>query len=196
MNEQEIMAYLGSLKQRDGIAVYTPFKYFKGLTTRTEVRRRFREIVDSKRSSEFRRSVFHTDEDKKTRPSRYTQLFAERYPDAAGKSLAVKARSTGIPLDVLERVYEKGRAAWKTGHRVGATPEQWGYARVHSFCVLGCTAFASDFPLLEEAIGRMQRSDPKTQKFLRQPISCPESTLLKLRKRDTYRRFRALSPSP
>jgi hypothetical protein len=193
MDRDEILAYLDALKQKDDIRIYTPFKYFKGLKTRTDVRRRFREIVDSKRSSEYRRSVFRTDDNKKTRPSRYTQLFAERYPDAVGASLAVKARITGVPVDILQRVYEKGRAAWKTGHRVGATPEQWGHARVHSFCVVGCTAFASDFPLLEEAIHRMRKTDPRTLKFLRQPVSCPESSIRRFK--DKYQRFRTLSSS-
>jgi hypothetical protein len=45
--------------------------------------------------------------------------------DQAGKSLA----------DKLRKVYNRGVAAWKTGHRPGTTPSQWGHARVNAFIV-------------------------------------------------------------
>ena len=53
--------------------------------------------------------------------------------DAAGKSLKSKAEKSGMPTSVLRQVYNRGVAAWKTGHRPGTTPEQWGHARVNSF---------------------------------------------------------------
>ena len=53
--------------------------------------------------------------------------------DAADKSLAKKAEKSGMPQGVLKQVYNRGVAAWKTGHRPGTTPEQWGHARVNSF---------------------------------------------------------------
>ena len=31
----------------------------------------------------------------------------------------------------------RGMAAWKTGHRPGATEQQWGYARVNAFLTKG-----------------------------------------------------------
>lgn len=48
-------------------------------------------------------------------------------------SLKKKADKTGMPMGVLRSVYNRGVAAWKTGHRPGTTPEQWGHARVNSF---------------------------------------------------------------
>ena len=48
-------------------------------------------------------------------------------------SLKKKADKTGIPLGILRKVYNRGVAAWKSGHRPGTTPEQWGHARVNSF---------------------------------------------------------------
>ena len=53
--------------------------------------------------------------------------------DAADKSLAKKSEKSGMPQGVLKQVYNRGVAAWKTGHRPGTTPEQWGHARVNSF---------------------------------------------------------------
>lgn len=53
--------------------------------------------------------------------------------DAAGKSLGDKAKKSGMPKGILRQVYNRGVAAWRTGHRPGTTPEQWGHARVNSF---------------------------------------------------------------
>ena len=44
-----------------------------------------------------------------------------------------KADETGVPIALLRIVMRRGMAAWKTGHRPGATQQQWGYARVNSF---------------------------------------------------------------
>ena len=52
---------------------------------------------------------------------------------AADKSLKDKAEKTGMPFGILKQVYNRGVAAWRTGHRPGTTPEQWGHARVNSF---------------------------------------------------------------
>ena len=38
-----------------------------------------------------------------------------------------------MPLGILKQVFNRGMAAWKTGHRPGASQQQWGYARVNSF---------------------------------------------------------------
>ena len=47
--------------------------------------------------------------------------------------LKAKAEKSGMPLGVLRQVYNRGIAAWRTGHRPGTTPQQWGFARVNSF---------------------------------------------------------------
>ena len=53
--------------------------------------------------------------------------------DAADKSLKKKAEASGMSFSILKKVYNRGVAAWRTGHRPGTTPEQWGHARVNSF---------------------------------------------------------------
>ena len=53
------------------------------------------------------------------------------------KSLKDKAEKTGIPYGILKKVYDRGVAAWRTGHRPGTTPSQWGLARVNSFATKG-----------------------------------------------------------
>ena len=47
--------------------------------------------------------------------------------------LAAKAEKSGMPVGILRQVYNRGMAAWKTGHRPGTTPQQWAMARVNSF---------------------------------------------------------------
>ena len=44
-----------------------------------------------------------------------------------------KAEKTGMPYSVLKKVYDRGMAAWRGGHRPGATQVQWALARVNSF---------------------------------------------------------------
>lgn len=48
-------------------------------------------------------------------------------------SFAAKAAKSGISVGTLKKVYNRGVAAWKTGHRPGTTPSQWGHARVNAF---------------------------------------------------------------
>jgi hypothetical protein len=55
----------------------------------------------------------------------------------ATASLKKKSEKSGIPLGILRQVYNRGMAAWKTGHRPGATQQQWGFARVNSFITKG-----------------------------------------------------------
>lgn len=49
------------------------------------------------------------------------------------KALKKKQKETGVPLALLRIIMRRGMAAWRTGHRPGATQQQWGYARVNSF---------------------------------------------------------------
>jgi hypothetical protein len=49
------------------------------------------------------------------------------------KGLETKAKKTGMPYGILKKVYDRGMAAWKGGHRPGATQQQWAFARVNSF---------------------------------------------------------------
>ena len=53
--------------------------------------------------------------------------------DKIETGLKNKAKETGVPIGILRVVMRRGMAAWKTGHRPGATQQQWGYARVNSF---------------------------------------------------------------
>ena len=55
--------------------------------------------------------------------------LSEKSMDALKK----KAEKSGYTYGTLKKVYDRGVAAWRTGHRPGTTPQQWGYARVNAF---------------------------------------------------------------
>ena len=47
--------------------------------------------------------------------------------------LQKKADKSGMSYSILKKVYDRGMAAWKGGHRPGASQHQWAFARVNSF---------------------------------------------------------------
>ena len=49
------------------------------------------------------------------------------------EGLKKKSAKSGISYGTLKKVYNRGMAAWKTGHRPGTTPQQWAMARVNSY---------------------------------------------------------------
>ena len=59
--------------------------------------------------------------------------FNEIISEKSQSALAKKSEKSGISVGTLRKVYNRGVAAWKTGHRPGTTPQQWGYARVNAF---------------------------------------------------------------
>lgn len=57
--------------------------------------------------------------------------------ESALEGLKKKSEKSGIPYSILKKVYDRGLAAWKIGHRPGANQQQWAYARVNSFITKG-----------------------------------------------------------
>ena len=56
-------------------------------------------------------------------------LFEDQGTETALKN---KAEKTGFPLSVIRAIFNKGRSAWRTSHRPGTNPDQWGFARVNA----------------------------------------------------------------
>jgi len=66
--------------------------------------------------------------------SDYLDTQVEGYQlDEKIAGLVKKSKKSGMPYGILKKVYDRGMAAWKTGHRPGTTPQQWAFARVNSF---------------------------------------------------------------
>tara|TARA_R110001606_G_scaffold389229_1_gene555166 strand:+ start:1264 stop:2868 length:1605 start_codon:yes stop_codon:yes gene_type:complete len=88
------------------------------------------------------------------------------------KGLVKKATETGISYGILKKVFDRGMAAWKSGHRPGATPHQWAYARVNSFATKSKGTWGgADSDLADEVRGKSESAfkphwmyDPKTGK--------------------------------
>ena len=65
--------------------------------------------------------------------------------------LEKKSEKSGVPYGILKQVYNRGMAAWRTGHRPGTTPQQWAFARVNSFLTGGKTRTTADKDLWAKA---------------------------------------------
>jgi hypothetical protein len=85
------------------------------------------------------------------------------------EGLKKKAEKSGISYGTLKKVFDRGVAAWRTGHRPGTTPQQWGYARVNSFITGGKTRTTADADLakgLKEATHIQAPSDAIMKKAI------------------------------
>ena len=126
------------IKDKEGTQ---PAKYYTGLAKSTK----------SKRDAHFKKGAKMDDDnpaaykpapgdaEAETKPSKHTKKFKDMYGESlqldedATKALKNKAEKSGMPLGILRKVYDRGVAAWRTGHRPGTNPQQWGLARVNSF---------------------------------------------------------------
>ena len=130
---------------------FRPKKYFSGLsqTKRVQRAKEIRKFGSISFKNPKAYKGFQTDKGVKTKSSQYTLRWNRLYPDA--KSLSERAKATGVPERFLRESYNRGLAAWRTGHRPGATQQQWGYARVSSFLLCGKTHYSTDADLVRKA---------------------------------------------
>jgi len=73
------------------------------------------------------------------------------------KALKKKSDKSRFPLGILKKVWDRGYAAWKTGHVPGTTPQQWAMARVNSFLVGGRTTEVGDKALYKQAKANLKK---------------------------------------
>lgn len=128
-----------------------PPKYYRGLSKRKATQRRREILTFGKRHWKDPRAYvgFQTNRGVKTKKSSYTAQWDRLFPKA--KSLKARAAATGVPERFLRESYNRGLAAWRTGHRPGATQQQWGYARVSSMLLCGKTHYSTDADLVRKA---------------------------------------------
>jgi hypothetical protein len=135
-----------------------PRRYYKGLSWATK-RKRQREIKKFGSMSWKNPKAyvgFKTDKGVKTKTSSYMEQWRALYPDAV--SIKEKAEASGVPEDILKESYNRGMAAWRTGHRPGATAQQWGHARVASLLVCGKTHYGPDSDLVRKGKTHSKRA--------------------------------------
>ena len=80
------------------------------------------------------------------------------------KGLTNKAKATGVPYNILKKVYDRGMAAWTGGHRPGVGQHQWAFARVNSFLTGGKTQKTADKDLWAKVPEGAKRSAKKGAK--------------------------------
>ncbi len=100
--------------------------------------------------------------DGKMPESESTKAYKSMYGDHAegtDKGLAAKAKASGIPLGILKKVFAKGMAAWRSGHRPGVAPQQWAMGRVNSFITGSGGARKADADLWAQAKGKKKKED-------------------------------------
>ena len=147
-----------SIKDREGTQ---PAKYFKDMSKETK----------KKRDAHFKKKKEGPapgDADAKTKPSVHTKKFKQMYGESEmktfkemysqfdeNKGLKNKSEKSGVSVGILKKVYDRGLAAYKTGHRPGTTAPQWAMARVNSF-LTGGGARKSDADLWKQAKGQKE----------------------------------------
>jgi hypothetical protein len=138
-DEKEKMTVKDKIKKSD---------YYKGLAKSTNKKRHAQFAKQSKMDDDNPAAYKPApgDKDAKTKPSKHTKKYKQMYGEhftfedymiedkgSAKKALQKKADKSGMPYAILKKVFDRGVAAWRTGHKPGTTPIQWGLARVNSF---------------------------------------------------------------
>ena len=142
---------------------YAP-RYLRGLSQDEKFEKKF-EIkynqIKEKNTGKKSYSPLRSDVEKKSpKLSKYTEKWNKTYKNT--KTLKEKSNISGVPVDILKKVNEKGLAAWRGGqHRPGASQQSWGVSRVNSFLTCGKTFYFPDHKLVKDAIKR----SPKAKKF-------------------------------
>jgi len=99
----------------DDPRAYKPFRSDKGVKSTKK----------SQYTSKFKKMFGELSEEKK-------QIVREKLSAKIRKSLKKKAKKANAPMGALTTIYNKGLAAWRTGHRPGANQHAWAMARVNS----------------------------------------------------------------
>lgn len=131
--------------------MYLPKRYFSSLS-QTKRQQRKKELTRrSKMSWKDPKAYrpFKTDKGVRTRSSKYVLDWKRRFPEV--KSIEGASKVTGVPASLIRESYNRGVAAWRTGHRPGATKEQWGIARYRSMLLCGKTHYTTDSDLVTKA---------------------------------------------
>ena len=117
-----------------------PKKYVAGLSDK-EKKSHDRHLEKQGKKSDSDKSAYKqspADKVAKTKTSKFTKKYKQMYGEdmsieEAIKGLQNKSKKSGMSYSILKKVYDRGMAAWKGGHRPGTTPQQWAFARVNSF---------------------------------------------------------------
>lgn len=158
------------LEQIQPLQEKSPQRYHSGLSKSTSAAREKHfekgEKMDDNNPAAYKPAP--GDARAETKPSKYTKAYKKKFGESTKvfkervkskklceeiEALKNKSEKSGIPYDILKKVYDRGMAAWRTGHRPGTTPQQWALARVNSFIVGGKTRKTTDADLWKQYKG-------------------------------------------
>jgi hypothetical protein len=150
-------------KAKQIISRYTiPERYLEGLVGDERLLRQI-ELVSKKRQGKQERlkplkSDVIAREKEIPKEGPCTNKWDKMYPNS--KSIAQKAKISGIPADILKKVDNKGQGAYySSGSRPGQTAISWGKARLNCFLLNKKTVTQGpDKNLFEEAIRRSPKA--------------------------------------
>ena len=164
-----------------------PAKYHSGLAKSTKKKRdaQFKKQTKMDDDNPAAYKPAPGDKEAKTKPSKYTQRYKAMYGEDVNdlfermfvkeevltekqiEGLKKKSEKSGIPYGILKQVYNRGMAAWRTGHRPGTTPQQWAFARVNSFITGGKTRTTADKDLWAKASAARKSKQAEAYSFPR-----------------------------
>lgn len=130
----------------DFIESNLPEKYKKGLTLEeqriakkeaeeTMARAKSRDVGSKELYKDWESDKRYRKRTKGIPKSPATKAFEDKFAESSSvdEALKGKAKASGISLSILREVYNRGMAAWRSGHRPGVAPQQWALGRVNSF---------------------------------------------------------------
>ena len=154
-----------------------PAKYFKGMSKSTK----------DKRDAHFNKNKEGPapGDSAETKPSKFNAKFKKMYGEELEENagLEKKAEKSGMPLSILKKVYNRGLAAYKGGHRPGATAPQWAMARVNSFVTKSKGTWGkADADLAKQVRGEsLEEDNVAVQKAMKKANQTDELERLKLK---------------
>ena len=89
---------------------------------------------------------------------------AKKGQSSTDKTLAKKAKDSGISKTILKQVHSRGMAAWNSGHRPGTPQNAWAMGRVNSFITGAGGARKADADLWKKAKKSKERKKKRKNK--------------------------------
>jgi hypothetical protein len=142
-----------------------PAKYYTGDMSKSTKEKRAAYFKKQAKKDDDSKAAYKPapgDADAKTKPSKHTLKYKKMFGEEI-EGLKKKAEKSGISYGILKKVYDRGMAAWKSGHRPGTTPQQWAFARVNSFITGGKTRTTADADLWAKHSGKSEAVSPAQQ---------------------------------
>ena len=122
-----------------------PPKYYRGLTRKQALERKAEIKKFGKLHWRNPKAYVGFKTDKLAthkRKSSYTVQWNKLFPHA--KSIKERSKVTGVPEKYLLKVGNKAMAAWRSGHRLGMSQEEWKYPRISSYLLCGKAHYTAD----------------------------------------------------